>query len=125
MKRLGLLTSVLAAAAMLLAAAFAGAVGDVRVLSTGIGKDERTPRPEYSLLVICSERKGALIAGVLLKILKSDGTTVAELKSEGPWLFASLPAGEYRVEGKRSNGVVRMATVSVPESGQAVLYLSW
>jgi len=97
----------------------------IRTLSTGVGKEERVHHEGYSLLIIFSESKGPLIADVTLKITGQGGATVLEAVSEGPWFYAGLPAGTYRVQATRKGGAQRSQSVTVAAGEQKVLHLAW
>ena len=97
----------------------------MRTLSTGIGKESRVPHADYSLLIVCAEAKGPLLAYVGIKITAADGKQVLDTQSEGPWLFVALPAGSYKVEATRKDGTAHSAQVDVPAEGQKVLRLAW
>jgi hypothetical protein len=96
---------------------------NVRMLSTGVGKEDRVAQTGYSLLIVFATGKGHLVANVSVEVKDSAGTIVVQTVSEGPWLFLGLQPGEYRVTaklGSRTTG----AAVSVPESGQQRLWLA-
>jgi hypothetical protein len=101
------------------------AAGPVRTLSTGIGKEERVAHEGYTLLIVCAESKGPYIAAVSLKITARDGTRVLEAVSEGPWFYADLPAGTYKVLATRKGGMQRSGSVTVAANEQKVLRLTW
>ncbi|MBI4082049.1 MAG: hypothetical protein HY423_05505 [Candidatus Lambdaproteobacteria bacterium] len=97
----------------------------VRVLSTGIGLDERKPHPEYSLKLTFAERAGPYVAGIEVVILRQDGREVVRTASPGPWLFVNLPAGTYRVMAVRANGVKAGAAFTITAGKQLLLPITW
>lgn len=107
--------------------ATAGAVygQGVEMLSTGVGKDERVPHADYSVLIVFAEKTGPLLADLKVTVKDETGKAVVETVSEGPWLFLKLPAGTYKVQATRTNGQLRSGTVAAPASGQARLVLAW
>jgi len=50
--------------------------------------------------------------------------TVLQTESDGPWLYAHLPAGTYSVTAQQV-GNAQMKHVTVTRSGQARLNFSW
>ncbi len=76
--------------------------GDVRYLSGGVGSDERRAMrdmaKDYNLRVtLVAGPRGAYLSGAALRIAREDGSVVLETQAEGPWFFARLPDGRYRV----------------------------
>ena len=102
-----------------------GAAQDVRTLSTGAGKDNRTLRREFSLKVVFAQRAGPFLAGVKVTIYDEAGGKVVETFSEGPWLLVALPPGKYRVVARRKSGPRAAGTVQVTGVRQKSLYLTW
>lgn len=101
------------------------AADPIRTLSTGVGKEERVAHEGYTLLIVFAESKGPLIAAVGLKITGQDGTMVLDTVSEGPWFYADLPAGTYKVQATRKDGTQRNATVTVAAKAQKILRMTW
>lgn len=78
-----------------------------------------------ALLALPVTPLAAQVAGdpVPVRISSPDGTLRLEATAEGPWLYARLAAGEYRVEGEFPTGP-RAATVVVPAEGRQQLVLT-
>lgn len=93
----------LAALAFSAAAAERGNIGGITFASGGIGLSERVDlhaeRSRYNLWVATvAKGSGAYLAGAHLRISSSDGgRSVLERSMAGPWFFAMLPPGQYRV----------------------------
>lgn len=80
----------------------------VNYVSGGIGADERAAMQErsgsYNLKLVFAERTtGSYLADVKVSIAGADGATVLETIADGPWLYARLPAGKYRVMAEAEN----------------------
>jgi hypothetical protein len=78
--------------------------GDITYRSGGVGIDEwtvmKSDAPNYSLTVIFATHIGTQTPYVSpdhLAILRSDGTSVLDIKPDGPYLLVNLPAGAYRI----------------------------
>jgi uncharacterized surface anchored protein len=115
------------AVAVLTLAAGAGLASarSVESLSTGVSADERTPRKEYSLLLMFAEAKGSYLANVTVEIKDAEGKIVLATTSAGPWLFAKLAPGSYTVVATRASGQSTGAAFTVGESGQQSVRLTW
>lgn len=101
------------------------AADTVSSLSSGVGKDERVARADYSLLLTFAEAKGPYIAQVKVEIRAAAGKTVLQAESEGPWLFVNLPPGDYKVVATRANGAKTSATFTIGGGKQHTVRLSW
>ena len=82
-------------------------------------------RDNYSLWVVTvAKPSGAYLADAKLRVVSvKDKTMVLERKMEGPWLFVSLPEGQYDVSATfLADGADKEQTintrVSVPKTGQ-------
>lgn len=94
-------------------------------LSTGIGAAERTIHKEYSVLLMFAEAKGPYLANIAVEIKDAEGNVVLDRTSEGPWLFAKLPAGDYKVVATRSSGDKTGAAFTVTADRQVVVRMTW
>ena len=86
-------------------AAAAQAENDVQVRTGGIGSEERAEllaqRDQYNLRLAFATTGGAYIAAVHVKLYREkDGAyhQVYDGKTEGPWFFARVAPGRYRIE---------------------------
>jgi hypothetical protein len=116
-----------AAAAIVAAPILAGiaAARSVETLSTGVGVEERVPRKEYSLLLTFAEAQGPYLANIAVEIKDAEGKVVLSTTSPGPWLFAKLAPGEYKVMATRASGEKTGATFTIGQAGQQVVRLTW
>jgi len=97
----------------------------VESMSTGVGVDERVAHKQYSLLMIFAEANGSYLANVTVEIKDAKGDVVLATKSTGPWLFAKLSAGDYKVVATRGTGETTGAAFTIGETGQHVVRLTW
>jgi Carboxypeptidase regulatory-like domain len=67
----------------------------------GVGQDERDTlkamESQFNLALQFSAQGGAFLSGVRVEILDRSGRTVLDALTEGPFFYASLPPGSYRV----------------------------
>jgi hypothetical protein len=67
----------------------------------GVGMDEREAMEamakDYNVKLIFAEAPKDYISGVKLKIEDPSGKLLLETTSSGPWFWAKLPQGNYRV----------------------------
>jgi hypothetical protein len=123
------LLAAIAIAALSTPAAAQRAPGDVTVRSGGIGLEERAAleadRARYNLRLAFAESDGEYVADVRVRLITPDGRTVYEGTSEGPFLFARLPPGRYRLEAEYG-GVTQVRTLEVGAAqAQPLVYLHW
>ena len=97
----------------------------VRMLSTGVGIEERVPHKDYPLLVEFARARGALLADVKVTVTDGAGKPVLTTVSSGPWLYLGLPAGDYKVIATPEHRRPETASMNVPASGQKVVRMTW
>ena len=123
----------LAASATLASAQLAPRVPDsaigVPYTSGGFGLDERerleAESHQYNLRLIFAMREDTpYLADVEVVIHDAAGKKILAAVDTGPWFFAKLPAGSYRVSAT-SFGKTLTQRVQVPESGQARAGFYW
>jgi hypothetical protein len=103
--------------------------GDVVVRSGGVGVEERAAleaeRARYNLRLAFAESDGVYVADVHVRLTGNDGRVVYEGDSEGPFLFARLPAGRYRLEAEYG-GMTQVRTLDVGAAqAQPLVHLHW
>lgn len=73
----------------------------VMYASGGVGKDERmamdTMAKNYNFKLVFVEAPRDYVSGVKVKIEDHSGKLLLETTSSGPWFFAKLPQGDYRI----------------------------
>ena len=100
----------------------------IRYVSGGVGKGEREALQrlanDYSLRLAFAISCGHYFYKVDVSIKDTAGRIVLESLTDGPWLFADLPAGEYTVKA-RSSGRTVVKKVLVSGKGQPMVTLFW
>jgi hypothetical protein len=73
----------------------------VMYASGGVGKDERMAMKamaqNYNVKIVFVEAPKDYVAGVQMKIEDHSGKLLLETTSSGPWFWAKLPQGGYRI----------------------------
>lgn len=129
-----ILTRTLAAAVLLAGlAAPVGAVearsfGEVSYLTGGIrlqGRDEMMPaREQYTLRLPFAYSSGSYLADIAVTVADRAGNTLLKAFSDGPYLWARLPPGSYRVTASHA-GEAQTRQVKVPAAGAADVSFFW
>jgi len=96
------------------------------IMSGGVGEDEReTIRQEadrFNLwLMFVEQGTGNYSAAVKVTVTDENARPVIDVVADGPWLFARVPPGHYRV--RTANGGEQPVTVGVNGRTVAVLRL--
>jgi hypothetical protein len=96
-------------------------VTGIRHLSGGVGLEARQRLAEtgrdFDLKLVFAEPNGEYLADVPLAIEDGRGNTLLRATSEGPWFYAELPAGHYRVVIAPA-GKQYARSFEVPQHGQ-------
>ena len=117
---------VAAALLSMVAPALALAQGTPRTLSGGVGKEGRVRNPDFSVRIEFSELAGAYLADVSVVVYDADGNRIVVDTADGPWFYADLPPGDYRVEAARKDGLRQGADFTVDGGDrQQVIRLVW
>jgi hypothetical protein len=94
----------------------------------GVGVDEvealRGMASRYSMQARFAASSGEYLSGVAVQLRKIDGTLVFSATSDGPYLYAKMPPGSYRLTAT-SEGVVRKQSFTVPARGGVSVTLTW
>lgn len=94
----------------------------VSYVSGGVGADERDAlkamAKDYNLRLLFADKKtGSYQAGVKVAIADTKGRKVVDAVSDGPWFYAKLPPGRYRVTADADGKTVtRRATIGAGHS---------
>jgi len=103
--------------------------GDVTYVSGGIADDWQqameAQKSQYNLhLLFAQEGTGAYFTNVPVQITDSSGQTVLNAVSQGPFFYARLKPGSYKVTASHGCQAVTKAA-TVPASGGADLDYRW
>jgi hypothetical protein len=101
-------------------------VGGVAAACTGVGQTKLDPKWRgYSVRVEFADAQSAYLADVEAVVSQADGTPVADVRCEGPWVLFKLPPGRYHVQGSLTGSAAKPqnAAVAAPASGQARVVL--
>jgi hypothetical protein len=98
------------------------------VISGGIGLDARdelaAKAREYNLKLVFALSSREYVSDVDVEITNSAGRTVASHRTQGPWMYAKLPPGDYTVRAT-FNASTLTKKVSVGQQGQKVVNFLW
>jgi hypothetical protein len=101
--------------------------GTLGYMSGGVSISERKQMTQmdrgYNLKLVFDMRSGDYLANVAVKIQNRHGKVLMDTLSAGPWFYAKLPAGVYRVTADfGKHPIVRNVTVG---HGARSVILSW
>lgn len=107
----------------------ASTVGDISYVSGGVGASEQEAleqvKSKYNLwLSFAVSGSGAFLAEVPVTIADKSGQAVLEAVSAGPYFYAQIPVGNYRISAQRENQV-ETHSVSVPATGGVSVDFRW
>ena len=97
----------------------------VRTFSDGVGKEGRVAIKDYSLLLTFAELAGPYKADISVTIYDSGGEIIVNEGSAGPWFYADLPPGNYRVVAADPNGDGQSASFDLEGRKQKIVRLVW
>ena len=105
------------------------AQGDVRYVSGGIGVGERLAlaamHAEFNVhMTFAVKRAGNFIADVAVHVEDAGGRALLDAVSDGPWLYARLAPGRYRLRATYA-GVEQSREFQVRARRHTELYLYW
>lgn len=100
----------------------------IAYVSGGVGQDEadamRAVRADYSMRATFATSAGTYLSDVAVRVENADGSTLFTTRSDGPFLYAKLPAGHYRLIAT-SDRVERARTIDIPRHGSVTVTLTW
>jgi hypothetical protein len=101
----------------------------VRYLVGGIGSDERETLENlgmgYNVKFVFAETSGDYISDVRVVIDDLHGKRLAQVMTNGPWLYVKLPPGRYRVEATYAATPIEIQGLEVSEGKRLVRTLHW
>ena len=99
----------------------------VTYVTGGIGEDEvhafRDVAAKYNMRITLASKAGHYLSDVDVRITSGQSEVLA-VRTEGPFLFVSLPAGRYQVSA-RDRHVTETKQVVVPQQGSIDVHLYW
>lgn len=100
----------------------------VAYMSGGVGEDEREAMHElarnYNLRLVFAEKDGAYLSDVKVDIRNAAGRDILSAVSNGPWFFAKLPNGRYKIKAEvRGKSMAQSAVIG--RESQAELKFYW
>lgn len=102
--------------------------GGVSYMSGGIGLDEREALEmmgrNYNLKLVFAVRQGNYLSDVKVLITGTGGNIALEAVSDGPWFYAQLPPGTYRVSAT-TLGKMITKTAHVGSGTHTQLNFTW
>ncbi len=100
----------------------------IAYVTGGVGQDEadalRSIAPGYNMRATFTIGSGEYLSGVAVQVSRSDGTVVLAARSEGPYFFARLPPGHYRLVAT-VDGVPRTRQLDIPSRGSTRFTMVW
>lgn len=100
----------------------------VAYVTGGIGQDEvdaiRAAAPKYNLRMMFASRSGEYLSDVDVTIRSAAAQPVLIVHTKGPFLYARLPAGQYRIDA-RYGGAEQRRNVRVPARGGVQVDFRW
>jgi hypothetical protein len=79
---------------------------------------------DHNVKMVFALNTGNYLADVAVSVKDSNGRTVVEGVSDGPWLYAKLPPGKYTAAATY-NGHTVTQSFTVGRSGDRVAYFRW
>ena len=103
--------------------------GGITYVSGGVGASEQEAleqaKSDYNLrLLFAVSGSGAFLAEVPVTIADPDGQVLLEAVSDGPYFYAKVPPGSYRISAENA-GQVQTRSVTVPATGSASQGFYW
>ena len=103
--------------------------GGVHFLMGGVGLDERESLEilgaDYNVKFVFAERSGDYIADVSVVIDDLHGKSLAQVVTNGPWLYLMLSPGSYRVKATYAAKTMEIQDLKVPQGTRLVRMLHW
>jgi hypothetical protein len=100
----------------------------IAYVTGGVGADEaaamRSIASRYSMRVRFTASGGEFVSGVALRVMSADGRVIFAAISDGPYLFAQIPPGRYRLLANL-DGLERSRGVDIPRRGGVTVSLTW
>jgi hypothetical protein len=105
-----------------------GSASGVATVSGGVGSaardNMRTQAPPHNVKMVFSLNTGNYLSDVDVKVTDGSGKTIVSEVSNGPWLYAQLPAGNYTATATYGGKAVTQR-FSVGKSGVKTAHFRW
>jgi hypothetical protein len=102
--------------------------GSVSYVSGGVGTESidqlNSLARDFNLKLVFAMKSGEFLSGVKVAIADAKGKPVLDDTSDGPWLLAKLPAGNYRVSASFGGDEVTQK-IQVGADKLKVAYFRW
>lgn len=99
----------------------------VTYITGGIGEDEvrafREVAPKYNLRITLASKAGHYLSDINVRITSGTRLVLA-VRTEGPFLFARVPPGSYRIAARDRHETIKKEVV-VPRQGGVDVHFYW
>jgi len=99
----------------------------IAYMSGGVSINERHIMDDmasgYNLKLVFDVRSGDYVSGVAVQVRDAAGKVLVDTVSAGPWFYASLPSGTYRVAADY-NGKTIVQTVKLEKPARQLI-MTW
>lgn len=100
----------------------------IAYVTGGVGQDEvdalRAAASKYNLRMMFASRSGEYLSDVDVTIRAAAAQPVLTVRTRGPFLYARLPAGQYRIDARYGSAEQRRS-VRVPARGGVHVEFRW
>lgn len=100
----------------------------IAYVSGGVGQDEREVMHglarNYNLRLVFADKEGAYLSDVTVNIRNAAGREILSAVSNGPWFFAKLPNGRYRIKAEARGESMNQSAV-IGRERQTELKFYW
>ena len=84
----------------------------------------RAMEPEFNLKMVFALKSGEYVSDVKVEVVDATNKVVLDTSTEGPWLLAKLPAGNYQVNASYRRSVEHRA-IAVGSGSLKTLDFRW
>ncbi|MGE0754061.1 MAG: hypothetical protein AB7L92_02765 [Alphaproteobacteria bacterium] len=95
--------------------------GDIRFITGGVGDEEKAQlkmvEQDYNFRLLMTGIGGAFVSDATVRLIGSDDRLILSTDGAGPYLYAAVPPGSYKLEVTAPEGGIKTADVKVPATG--------